>query len=112
MGDLNAHYPLWNSRVRSPIRANELIMLIEEHGWHLVNIPDTPTHSFRKGTGSSVLDLTIATPSVAREVSNWAIDKENPTSSDHEVVIFQITSLHPDTDFTSPEPCLNWKKTN
>jgi hypothetical protein len=31
-GDLNAYHPLWNSRVRSPIRANELIMLIEEHG--------------------------------------------------------------------------------
>jgi hypothetical protein len=87
-------------------------MLIEEHRWHLVNIPDTPTHSFRKGTGSSVLDLTIAALSVAREVSNWAIDKENPTGSDYEVVTCQITSLHTNMDFTSPEPCLNWKKTN
>jgi hypothetical protein len=70
MGDLNAHHPLWNSQVMYPIRANELIMLIEDHRWHLVNILDTPTYSFRKGIGSSVLDLTIATPSVAREVSN------------------------------------------
>jgi hypothetical protein len=54
----------------------------------------------------------IAAPSVVREVSNWAIDKENPTGSDYEVVIFQITSLHPDVDFTIPEPHLNWKKTN
>jgi hypothetical protein len=54
----------------------------------------------------------IAALSVAREVSNWAIDEENPTSSDHEVVTFQITSLHPNADFTSPEPRLNWKKTN
>jgi hypothetical protein len=111
-GDLNAHHPLWNSRVRHPTRADELIMLIEEQGWHLVNVPDTPTHSFRKGTGSSVLDLTIAAPSVAREVSNWAIDEENQTGSDHEVVTFQITSLHPDADFMSPEPHLNWKKTD
>jgi hypothetical protein len=54
----------------------------------------------------------IAAPSVAREVSNWAIDEENPTGSDHKVVTFQITSLHPDVDFTSPKPHLNWKKTN
>jgi hypothetical protein len=45
-------------------------------------------------------------------VSNWAIDEENPTGSDHEVVTFQITSLHPDADFMSPEPHLNSKKTN
>jgi hypothetical protein len=70
MGDLNTHHPLFNSRVRYPIRADELIMLIEEHGWHLVNILDTPIYSFRKGTGSSVLDLMIAAPLVAREVSN------------------------------------------
>jgi hypothetical protein len=87
-------------------------MLIEEHRWHLVNVPDTPKHSFRKGIGSSVLDLMIATPSVAKEVSNWAINEENPTGSDYEVIIFQITSLYPNMDFTSPEPYLNWKKTN
>jgi hypothetical protein len=28
-GNLNAHYPLWNSRVRRQTRANELITLIE-----------------------------------------------------------------------------------
>jgi hypothetical protein len=45
-------------------------------------------------------------------VSNWAVDKEKPTGSDHEVVTLQITLLHPNADFTSPEPHLNWKKTN
>jgi hypothetical protein len=51
-GDLNAHHPLWNSRVRHPTRADELVMLIEDHGWHLVNVPDTPTYSFKNGIGS------------------------------------------------------------
>jgi hypothetical protein len=74
--------------------------------------PGHPNTLFRKGTCSSVLDLLIAAPSVAREVSNWAIDEENPTGSNHEVVTYQITSLHPDADITSPEPRLNWKKTN
>jgi hypothetical protein len=29
--NLNTHYPLWNSQVRYPTRANKLIILIEEH---------------------------------------------------------------------------------
>jgi exonuclease III len=111
-GDLNAHHTLWNSRVRYPTRADELVTLIEEHGWHLANTPDTPTYHYRKGTGSSVLDLMLATPAVAREVSNWAVDEENPTGSDHEVVLFQICILHPDTDHETTEPHLNWRKTN
>jgi hypothetical protein len=97
-GDLNAHHPLWNSRVRCQTRADELITLIEEHGWHLVNVPDIPTHHYHKGMGSSVLDLTIAAPAMAREVTNWAIDEDNAMGSDHEVIYFQIESLHPDVE--------------
>jgi hypothetical protein len=59
-----------------------------------------------------VLDLTIASPAVAREVTNWAVDDEHTTGSDHEVIRFQITSLHPDTEVSKGTPRLNWKKTN
>jgi hypothetical protein len=31
MGNLNTHHPLWNSQVRYPIRADECVILIEEH---------------------------------------------------------------------------------
>jgi hypothetical protein len=69
-GNLNAYHPLWNSQVRYPTRADELITLIEEHGWHLANTLDTPTYHYRNSMGSSVLDLMLAAPAVAREVSN------------------------------------------
>jgi hypothetical protein len=58
------------------------------------------------------MDLMLATPVVAREVSNWAVDEENPTGSDHEVILFQISMLHPDTEHKTTEPHLNWCKTN
>jgi hypothetical protein len=106
-GDLNAHYPLWNSWVRYPTRADELIILIEEHGWHLANTLDTPTYHFRNRTGSSVLDLTLTAPAVARDVCNRAVYEENPTSSDQEVVLFQISMLHPDREHEIPKPYLN-----
>jgi hypothetical protein len=112
IGNLNTHHPLWNSRVRYPTRADELVTLIEEHGWHLANTPDTPTYDYRKVIGSSVLDLMLAAPAVAREVSNWAVDEENHTGSNHEVVLFQISMLYPDAEYETPEPHLNWHKTN
>jgi hypothetical protein len=62
--------------------------------------------------GSSVLGLTIASPAVAREVTNWAVDNENPTGSDHKVIRFQVTSLHPNTEVSTGPPRLNWKTTN
>jgi hypothetical protein len=103
---------LWNSRVRRNTRANELAELIEDEGSHLINAPDIATYHYRNGTGSSVLDLTIASPAVAREVTNWAADDKNPTGSDHEVIRFQITSLHPDMEVSMGPPRLNSKKTD
>jgi hypothetical protein len=111
-GDMNAHHTLWNSHTPHTTRAEELITLIEDEGWHLINAPDVPTYHYRKGTGSSVLDLTLATPSMTPEVTNWAVDEDLATGSDHEVIRFQIISLHPDADFTTAQPRLNWRKTD
>jgi hypothetical protein len=85
-GDLNAHHMLWNSWVRHNTRADELAALIEDEGLHLINAPDIAIYHYQNGMGSSVLDLTIASPAVAREVTNWAVDDENPTGSDYEVI--------------------------
>jgi hypothetical protein len=49
---------------------------------------------------------------VAREVSEWAVDKGNPNCSNHEVVLFQISILYSDTEYNIPKPYLNWHKTN
>jgi hypothetical protein len=73
-GDLNAHHGLWNSLVQEPKRANELVTLIENRDWVLVSVPDEATYHFKNGIGSSVLDLTLASPAMSEEVVNWAID--------------------------------------
>jgi hypothetical protein len=111
-GDLNMHHVLWNLQARCHASADEIVMLIEDHGWHLVNVPDTLTYHYRNGTGSSVIDLTIAAPAVAREVTDWAIDEDHLTGSDHEVVRFNIVTLHPDAECTHARPHLNWRKTD
>jgi hypothetical protein len=61
--------------------------------------------------GSSVLDLMIAVPALAMEVTNWAINEENAMGSNHKVICFQMESLHPDIDHAPAWKHLNWKKT-
>jgi hypothetical protein len=111
-GDLNAHHVLWNSAVQTPQRADELVALIEEQDWHLVSTPDAATHYFRGHEGSSVLALTLASLAMTDEVANWAVDDEQATGSDHKVIRFQAQSMHPDLETTTPQPHLNWQKTN
>jgi hypothetical protein len=64
-GDLYTHHALWNLQVMIPQWAEELILLIEEQGWHLLNIPDIPTYQYKNGQGISELDLTLASPTIA-----------------------------------------------
>jgi hypothetical protein len=85
-GNLNMHHLLWNSQARCHACADEIVMLIEDHGWHLINIPNTPTYYYCNSTGSSVIDLMIAVLAVAREVTDWAINEDHPTGSNHKVV--------------------------
>jgi hypothetical protein len=110
--DLNVQHMLWNSQARHNTHADELAILIEDEGWYLINVPDVAMYHYCNSTGSSVLDLTIASPAMAREVMDWAVDNDNPTGSNHEVITFQIILLHPDMDITTSPPRLNWKKTD
>jgi hypothetical protein len=111
-GDLNTHHSLWNSLVQEPKRADELITLIENRHWVLVSIPDEATYHFKNRMKSSILDYTLALPAMSEEVINWAIDTDQATGSDHEVIRFQVISTHPDAETPTPEPHLNWRKTD
>jgi hypothetical protein len=49
-----------------------------------------------------VLDLMLASPAMTEEVINWAVDDDYATGSEHEVIRFQIQSMHPDVETTPP----------
>jgi hypothetical protein len=87
-GDLNAHHGLWNSLVQEPKQGDELVTLIENRDWVLVSVPDEAMYHFKNGMGSSVLDLTLASPAMSEEVVNWALDTDQATGSDHKVIRF------------------------
>ena len=78
----------WNSRARRSLRHETLIQILEEGDYDLINEEDTPTYHY--SSGSSVLDLAFSSPAVTALISNWAIDEDNASGSDHELISFEI----------------------
>lgn len=109
-GDMNAHHSWWDSRIRSPKRADELVEIMLTHDYDLLNTPDTPTYQHRTGTGSSVLDLTFASPELNNLATNWAVDDDAFAGSDHETIRFELLSPHALTQEAPTTQRFNWDK--
>jgi hypothetical protein len=105
-GDLNVHHVLWNSWVMTPWWAEELVLLIEEQCWYLLNIPDVPTYQYKNNQQMSVLDLTLALLMIVWEATNWAVHDTQATGSDHKVICFEVTMTIPNPTIATPQPCL------
>ena len=80
----------WNSRARRSLRHETLIQILKAGDFDLINEEDTPTYHY--SNGSSILDLAFSSPPVTSLISNWAIDEDNASGSDHEIIKFEITS--------------------
>src|ERR1700710_967200 len=107
-GNFNAHHPWWNYSTKRPIRHETLIQISEAGNFDLLNEEDTPTYHYAHG--SSVLDLTFSSPPITPLISNWAIDEDNPTSSDHELIRFDISSTENTILDVPTNERWNWKK--
>ena len=83
VGDFNAYHSRWKSNVKTPKRAESIINWTDMHNLQLINEEDTPTYNYRNGTGTSVLDLTFATPISTESITSWAVYDEATTGSDH-----------------------------
>jgi hypothetical protein len=94
LGDFNAHHNWWNSFISNNIRCNELIPWLNQYNFELVNEPDVYTFHRSKNEGrnmtSSIIDLAFATSSLYSRISEWFIDENNSTGSDHELIRISI----------------------
>jgi ribonuclease HI len=84
--DVNAHSTLWGSPQSNP-RGNELEDLIYAQGLSLINQGCKPT--FETKRGSSIIDLTLTSPSLAAFVTNWKVCDEMHLS-DHHLLTCQV----------------------
>lgn len=92
--DANAKSPLWHSNVLDE-RGEELEGLIARFGLVVVNEDDQPATYM---TGSSI-DVTLATPGLARRISGWTVH-EAESSSDHRLITMKVNSRGPQPLYT------------
>ncbi|RVE40273.1 hypothetical protein evm_015077, partial [Chilo suppressalis] len=86
-GDLNAKSTAWGSTTID-VRGRDLGDWLLSMGLRILNVGNTPTCV--RWNGSSVVDVTFATPSLASRVVGWRVeDKE--TLSDHQYIRYGIS---------------------
>ena len=84
-GDFNAWAEEWGSRLTNA-RGESLLETFAGLDLVLVNAGDTTT--FRGTGGCSIIDLTFATPALAKDML-WSVS-EDYTNSDHQAILFEI----------------------
>ncbi|XP_060867251.1 uncharacterized protein LOC132951423 [Metopolophium dirhodum] len=87
-GDFNAHHSAWGSCSNNK-KGDALMDLIQSLGLIICNTGTTPT--FQRASGSSVIDITLASPRVASRISNWSV-LDTVTLSDHSYIQFTLLS--------------------
>ena len=56
----------------------------------MINTPDLYTFFAHSGNSSSIIDLTFANSKIENAITNWSIDENEVTGSDHEVIRFEL----------------------
>ena len=88
-GDFNTHHRWWDPLARPSSGADELVEWLESQELALLNTPGTGTFYRPNLARESVLDLTLATSSLASRIQDWQVLQE--VGSDHYGLLFSIT---------------------
>ncbi|CAK9820194.1 Putative 115 kDa protein in type-1 retrotransposable element R1DM [Anthophora quadrimaculata] len=88
LGDFNAHASAWASP-RTDARGEVVLDWAAELELRLVNRGSTATCV--RPQGSSIVDLTWASPSAVRRVAGWRVAEEAETLSDHRYIVFSAS---------------------
>lgn len=98
--DANATSALWHGRQLTQSRptdqrGEDLEEFIHQHRLIVINKPDNPP-TFDNIHGHSNIDVTLATKTIAKRISNWTVHTHH-TNSDHNLITFEIASTTPAT---------------
>lgn len=107
-GDFNAKSDLWESGCTDG-RGDVLSDLISAMDLVVVNHGRVPT--FRRGNSTSVIDITLATQSIAAKITNWMVDDEGENLSDHNYISMDIGTDSGDVSPKEPTTTTRWKLT-
>ncbi|XP_025207407.1 uncharacterized protein LOC112603169 [Melanaphis sacchari] len=88
-GDFNARSSAWGDWI-SNSRGDELSLMLDSLDLVIANSGSTPT--FARGAGS-IIDLTLASESLARRVGNWRVLDFVFNFSDHHYIRFTLSPI-------------------
>jgi Endonuclease-reverse transcriptase len=113
-GDLNAKSPYWDPRLRTSTTNARKIEAWIDGGATLHNTPEDLTFYRRRDNGDiyrACLDLTLSfSPGGGNdyELTNWCIDEEAATGSDHSTIRFTI-ECSAQASLPPPPPIQRWR---
>ena len=84
--DCNSHNEIWGSTDNNS-RGEELLEFIFSTNLHICNIGNEPT--FVNVIRNEVIDITLATPQIVDNITNWKVCK-NDMLSDHRAITFEV----------------------
>lgn len=87
VGDFNAKSRIWGPK-RGDRRGNLVAEWVARESLVIHNRGDAPT--FRRNNQVSYIDLTISSASIANRVTNWKVDDETETLSDHNYISMHL----------------------
>ncbi|KAJ0175856.1 hypothetical protein K1T71_009015 [Dendrolimus kikuchii] len=113
LGDLNAKSVAWGSP-RTCARGEALEEWVIEKG--LVVLNRGSVHTCVRQQGGSIVDVSFASPELARRVQDWRVVTGVETLSDHRYIRFSVSARNPDPPSREPPvgDCPRWalKKLN
>jgi Endonuclease-reverse transcriptase len=107
LGDFNSHHPWWDPLTTSQSTgASDLVLWLEENRLELINSPGIGTFYRPNMARESVLDLTLATSTLASAISDWQVLPG--LGSDYFSILFTINRT--DTYLETSQLRFNTKK--
>ena len=70
VGDFNSYYPLWNTAIKTPKRASNLVKYLKDNKLDLLNTLDIPTFSRPNTRSKSIIDLAFSSNYITSKVFN------------------------------------------
>jgi ribonuclease HI len=103
--DSNAHSLLWGSKDQNP-RGTQVESFMATNNLSIINTGNTPT--WKTSWGDSVIDITITNKTLEDRVSDWLVNTEYHSFSDHRLITYDITYTSNEKTIT----CRNYSKAN
>lgn len=88
LGDFNLHHPLWEADSIESNESKRLVDWMEQHKVELLNKPGEGTFFRPHMDRDTVINLTLATSSMARKIYDWQVIAD--LGSDHKGILFSI----------------------